>query len=165
MKLLLTLCLAWCGAVLCAQAQDADLSVLQNLPTVGIAVHGLSPDGAKLGLKESALIATVREAIEPAGVQVLLPPLLDRRPEVPVLEISANVTQTGRTGYFFILDLQLREPLKPTRAHRTLVTIPAVTWAQQTGGATAKAEALQAALARLAQRFADEWQQAQAAGR
>lgn len=157
--------LLWClCAVLGASAQDADLSVLQNLPAVGVAVRGLSSDGAKLGLTETTLIATAREAIEPAGVKVIPPPVLERTPSAPVLEITANVSQTGRTSFFFILDLQLREPLKPARPHRTLVTVPAVTWAEQTGGVTAKAETVQAALARLAQRFAEEWEQARSAG-
>ena len=145
-------------------AQDADLSVLQNLPALGVAVRGLSSDGAKLGLTETALIAAVREAIEPAGVKVIPPPVIERTPSAPVLEITANVTQSGKTSYFFILDLQLREPLKPVRTHRTLVTVPAVTWSEQTGGVTAKAEIVQAALARLAQRFAEEWEAAQRAG-
>lgn len=157
--------LLWClCGVLFAAAQDADLSVLQNLPAVGVSVRGLSSDGAKLGLTETALISTVREAIEPAGVKVIPPPVLERTPSAPVLEITANVSQSGKTSYFFILDLQLREPLKPARPHRTLVTVPAVTWSEQTGGVTAKAANVQAALARLAQRFAEEWEQAQRAG-
>jgi hypothetical protein len=145
------------------RAQDADLSVLQNLPELGVTVHGLSPDGAKMGLTESALVGTVRAVLEPAGVKVIPPPVLERKPQAPVLEITANVSLTGKTSYFYILDLQLREQLKPVRAHRTLVTVPAVTWAEQTGGVTAKAENVQAALARLAQRFAEEWEQAQGA--
>jgi hypothetical protein len=156
--------LLWClcGAI-AAVAQDAELSVLQNLPAVGVTVRGLSPDGAKLGLTESALVATVRAMIEPVGVKVIPPPQLERTPSAAVLEITANVSLSGKTSYFFILDLQLREPLKPARAHRTLVTVPAVTWAEQTGGVTAKAETVQAALARLALRFAEEWEQAQRA--
>ncbi|MFT3831601.1 MAG: hypothetical protein QM691_18040 [Opitutaceae bacterium] len=154
------LCLFAAGLV---RAQDADMSVLQSLPEVGVVVRGLSPDGAKLGLTESALIAGVRAVIEPAGVRIIPPPMLERTPQAPVLEITANVSLTGKTSYFFILDLQLREQLKPARAHRTLMAIPAVTWAQQTAGVTAKAENVQTALARLAQRFAEEWEQAQAA--
>lgn len=160
-RLILLWCL--CGGLVCG-AQDADLSVLQNLPAVGVAVRGLSSDGAKLGLTETALIATVREAIEPVGVKVIPPPMLERTPSAPVLEITANVSLAGKTSYFFIVDLQLREPVKPMRSHRTLVTVPAVTWAEQTGGVTAKAESVKAALARLAQRFAEEWEQAQRAG-
>ncbi|HLP09080.1 MAG TPA: hypothetical protein VK178_13015 [Opitutaceae bacterium] len=150
-------------AVCFIRAQDAEMSALQNLPEVGVLVRGLSPDGAKLGLTESALIAGVRAVLEPAGVKIIPPPMLERLPQAPVLEITANVSLTGKTSYFFILDLQLREQLKPARAHRTLVTIPAVTWAQQMAGVTAKAENVQAALARLTQRFAEEWEQAQAA--
>lgn len=154
--------LLWClcGALGLA-AQSADMSVLQNLPAVGVVVRGLSPDGAKLGLTESSLIATVRAAIEPAGLKVIPPPMLERTPNAAVLEVSANVSLAGKSGYFYILDLQLREPAKPLRELRTLVTLPAVTWAEQTGGCTAKAENAQAALARLAQRFAEEWAQAQ----
>jgi len=155
----------WClCGVLAAAAQDAELSVLQNLPALGVTVRGLSSDGAKLGLTETALVATVRAVVEPVGVKVLPPPVLERTPTAAVLEITANVSQTGKTSYFFILDLQLREPLKPARPHRTLVTVPAVTWAEQTGGVTAKPESVQAALARLAQRFAEEWEQAQRPG-
>ncbi len=141
-------------------AQPAELSVLQGLGEVGVVVRGLSPDGAKLGLTETALVATVRGVLEPAGVRIIPPPMLERNPQSPVLEISANVSLSGRTSYFFILDLQLRETVKPPRAHRTLKTIPAVTWAEQTAGVTAKPESVQAALGRLAQRFADEWERA-----
>lgn len=144
-------------------AQSGEMSVLQNLPAVGVVVHGLSPDGLQLGLTESALIKTVREVIEPAGVKVIPPPLLERTPEAPVLEITANVSLSGRTSYFFILDLQLRESLKPARAHRVLRTIPAVTWAEQKAGVTARADKVEAALGRLAQTFAEEWEQARAA--
>jgi hypothetical protein len=156
--------LLWClCAVLVAAAQDADLSVLQNLPAVGVAVRGLSSDGAKLGLTETALIATVREAIEPVGVKVI-PPHARAYALGSCAGDHCQREPCRQTSYFFIVDLQLREPLKPVRPHRTLVTVPAVTWAEQTGGVTAKAENVQAALARLAQRFAEEWEQAQRAG-
>ena len=157
--------LLWClcGALSLA-AQSAELSVLQNLPAVGVAVRGLSPDGAKLGLTESGLVAVVRAVVEEAGVEVIPPPVLERTPGASVLEISANVSLAGRSSYFYILDLQLREAVKPLRPHRTLATLPAVTWAEQTGGVTAKAENVQAALDRLARRFAEEWEQARAAG-
>ncbi len=145
-------------------AQSADMSVLQNLPAVGIAVRGLSPDGAKLGLTESGLIAVVRAVVEEVGVQVIPPPVLERTPGAPVLEISANVSLAGRTSYFYILDVQLREAVKPLRKHETLATLPAVTWAEQTGGVTAKAETVEAALGRLARRFAEEWKQARGPG-
>ena len=161
MKLLQAI-LWWClCGVLTAAAQSGEMSTLQNLPEVGVVVRGLSPDGAKLGLSESALIATVRAAIEPAGVKVIPAPMLERRPDAAVLEISANVSLNGKTSYFFILDLQLRETVKPVRKLQTLVTLPAVTWAKQTGGVTAKAETVQAALGRLALGFAEEWEQAQ----
>ncbi len=163
MKLLRLLTLLSLSAAVFGRAQDADLSVLQNLPAIGVVVHGLSPDGAKLGLTESGLVAGVRAVVEPAGVEVLPPPVLERTPQAPVLEITANVSLAGRASYFFILDLQLREQLKPGRPHRTLMTIPAVTWAQQTAGVTGKADNVRTALARLAQRFVDEWSQAQAA--
>jgi hypothetical protein len=157
----LVLCV-WCSA-LGLGAAAAEMSALENLPSLGVVVRGLSPDGAKLGLTETALIATVRAVLEPAGVKVMPPPVLERTPNAAVLEISANVSLSGRTTYFFILDLQLREPVKPLRKLQTLVTVPAVTWAEQTGGATAKAENVHAALTRLAQRFAEEWDQAQGA--
>ena len=162
MTLLLRLSLFWClcgAAVL--PAQVASMSALQNLPAIGVKVRGLSPDGAKFGLTETALIATVREVLEPAGVRVLPPLLLERTPEAPALEISANLSQITKTGYFFILDLQLWELAKPVRKLQTLVTIPVATWAQQAGGYTAKPEAVQAALAALAGRFVDEWSEAQ----
>ncbi len=153
--------LLWSGASLVAQS--GEMSVLQNLPAVGVVVRGLSSDGAKLGLTESELIAAVREPLEAAGVRIIPPPMLERTPEAPLLEISANVSQSGRTSYFYILDLQLREPVKPPRVNRTLVTVPAVTWAQQKGGVTANPENVGAALAQLAQRFADEWTEARRA--
>lgn len=161
MKQLLRLLVLVCGlAASAAGAADAAMSVLQNLPAVGVVVRGLSPDGAKLGLTESALITTVRAVVEPAGLRVLPPPLLERTPDAPILEISANVSLTGRTSYFYILDLQLRESVKPLRSHQLLVTVPAVTWAEQKAGVTARPENVQKALADLAQRFTEEWQQA-----
>ena len=156
----------WClCGVVALNAQVASMSVLQNLPAVGVKVRGLSPDGAKFGLTETALIAAVREVIEPAGVRVLAQPVLDRTPDAPTVEISANLTQISKTGYFFILDLQLWEPAKPGRRLQTLVTVPVVTWAQQTGGYTTKPETVYAAVAKLAERFSDEWREAQAATR
>ncbi len=140
------------------------MSALQNLPAIGVKVRGLSADGAKLGLTDTELISTVRGVLEAAGVRVLAPPVLERMPEAPTLEISANLSQISKTGYFFILDLQLWEPVKPVRKLQTLVTLPAITWAQQTGGYTAKPEVVQAALAKLAERFAGEWSEARAAG-
>lgn len=144
-------------------AQSGDMSVLQNLPALGVVVRGLSSDGAKLGLTESDLIAAVRGPIEAAGVKIIPPPMLERTPDAPLLEISANVSQNGRATFFYILDLQLRESVKPLRANRTLVTVPAVTWAEQKGGATAKAESVCAALAQLAERFAEQWKEARLA--
>ena len=157
--------LLWClcGALSLA-AQSADMSVLRNLPAVGIAVRGLSPDGAKLGLTESGLVAVVRAAVEEVGVEVIPPPVLERTPGAPVLEISANVSLAGRASYFYILDVQLREAVKPLRKHEVLATLPAVTWAEQTGGVTAKAANVEAALGRLARQFAAEWEQARGAG-
>lgn len=161
MKLLrLTLLLWLCGAA-ALTAQVASMSALQNLPAVGVKVRGLSADGAKFGLTETGLIEAVRGVLEPAGVRVLPPPVLDRTPEAPAVEISANLTQISKTGYFFILDLQLWEPAKPVRKLQTLVTIPVATWAQQTGGYTTKPETVYAALAKLADRLAGEWCEAQ----
>ena len=142
-------------------AQVASMSALQNLPAVGVQVRGLSPEGAKFGLTETALIATVRGVLEPAGVRVLPPPLIERAPDTPTVEISANLSSVSKTGYLFILDLQLWEPAKPVRKIQTLVTIPVITWAQQTGGYAAKLETVHAALAKLAERFAAEWSTAQ----
>ncbi len=163
MKLLRSFLLCLLCCTLRLTAETVEMSALENLPTVGVTVRGLSSDGAKLGLTESALIATVRGVIEPAGLKVLPPPVLERTPTAAVLEISANVSLNGKTSYFYILDLQLREPVKPLRKLQTLVTVPAVTWSEQTGGVTARAEKVQEALARLAQQFADEWSQAQGA--
>ena len=161
MKFLRLTLLWWlCGAV-ALTAQVASMSALQNLPSVGVKVRGLSADGAKFGLTETELITTVRGVLEQAGVRVLPPPVLERAPETPTVEISANLSQITKTGYFFILDLQLWEPAKPVRKLQTLVTIPVVSWAQQTGGYTAKPETVQAALAKLAESFAAEWSEAQ----
>lgn len=165
MKLLRLVLLWWlCGAG-ALSAQVASMSALQNLPAVGVKLRGLSADGAKFGLTETALITTVREVLEPAGVRVLAGPVLERTPEAPTVEISANLSQISKAGYFFILDLQLWEPAKPVRKLQTLVMIPAVTWAQQTGGYTAKPETVYAALAKLAERFAGEWTEARGVGK
>ena len=161
----LRLALFWwfCGtAVLTAQV--ASMSALQNLPAVGVKLRGLSADGAKFGLTETELITTVRGVLEPAGVRVLAGPVLERTPEAATVEVSANLSQISKSGYFFILDLQLWEPAKPVRKLRTLVTIPVVTWAQQTGGYTTKPETVYAALAKLAERFAGEWTEARGVG-
>lgn len=161
MKFLRLTLLWWlCGAV-ALSAQVASMSALQNLPAVGVKVRDLSVDGAKFGLTETALLATVRGVLEPAGVRVVPPPMLERAPDTPTLEISANLSKTTKTGYFFILDLQLWEPGKPVRKLETLATIPVVTWAQQKGGFTAKPEAVNAALAKLAEAFVAEWRTAQ----
>ncbi len=139
----------------------AQMSTLQNLPAVGVSVRGYAPDAAMLGLTETTMINAVRAVIEPAGVKVLPPPIVERTPEAAVLEISANVSLYGKSGFFFILDLQLREGVKTVRKLQTLTTIPAVTWAEQEAGFTAKPEKAEAALAKLAQKFADEWAKAQ----
>lgn len=164
MKLLRLVLLLWlCGGV-ALFAQVASMSALQNLPAVGVKLRGLSADGAKFGLTETELITTVRGVLEPAGVRVLAGPVLERTPEAPTVEISANLSQISKAGYFFILDLQLWEPAKPVRKLRTLGTIPVVTWTQQTGGYTTKPETVYAALAKLAERFAGEWTEARGVG-
>ena len=161
MKLLrLALLWWWCGAAL-LPAQVASMSALQNLPAVGVRIRGRSPESGKFGLTETALIATVRGVLEPAGVRVLPPPVWERTPETPTVEISANLSQISKTGYCFILDLQLWEPAKPVRKLQTLVTIPVVTWAQQKGGYTSKPETVHAALTSLAEAFVAEWSAAQ----
>lgn len=149
-----------CGAV-AILAQPAAMSSLQNLPEVGVRVRGLSPDGAKLGLTESELVATVRKALETAGVKIVPPPVLDREPDTPVVEISANLNQVSRTGFLFVLDLQLWEPAQPVRKLKTLVKIPVATWAAQDCGYTAKAEKVRDSLAAMAEQFATEWRPAQ----
>jgi hypothetical protein len=94
-------------------------------------------------------------------VRVLPPPVLERAPETPTVEISVNLSQISKTGYCFILDLQLWEPAKPVRKLQTLVTIPVITWAQQKGGYTAKPETVYGALTSLAEAFVAEWSAAQ----
>ncbi len=151
-----------CGAV-AIMAQPASMSSLQNLPSVGLRVRGLSPDGAKLGLTESGLTETVRKALENAGVGIVPPPMLERAPDIPVVEISANLNQVSRTGFLFVLDLQLWEPAQPVRPLQTLTKIPVATWVAQDCGYTAKAEKITGSLAALAEQFAAEWKPAQKA--
>lgn len=165
MKVLRLVLFWWLCSAAALSAQVASMSALQNLPAVGVRLRGLSADGAKFGLTETELITTVRGILEPAGVRVLAGPVLERTPEAATVEISANLSQISKAGYFFILDLQLWEPAKPVRKLQTLVTIPVVTWTQQTGGYTTKPEAVYAALAKLAERFAGEWDEARGVGK
>lgn len=133
------------------------MSTLQSLPVLTVTVRGVSPDGEALGLTEAKLIEIVRGPLEAAGVKVIAPELNEKTPGRPSLEIAANVNKVGAKSCLYVLQLQLREDTKLVRKTRNLAEIPALTWEAQKIGYTARGEQVAADLAKLAEKFAEEW--------
>ena len=131
--------LAWLAVIPAATPLAAvGVADYANLPLHGIAAVALVVDGAEenltaYGFSRTALIAEISERLKRAGIDVLTPENLPRRPDAALLSLRLRLMRAPYYFYLYNVNLSLRSKVSLAQDAGAYAT--AETWSDGSVGA------------------------------